>query len=150
MKKVFLFFSLLIIIILLLPVTVIEIEFNDFKCYYRFHSNSTLKIDYTHSVSLTKVIDIYKISNEGIFAVEERWQEFLAGQPIDFNYRIKGFYVKRINKFLGKKWEYWFIPINNATITLDKKLVFIQPEEDGLMRLEIKKAPLLVIISRRC
>ncbi|ALM74203.1 conserved exported hypothetical protein [Thermococcus barophilus] len=150
LKKFFLFFLLLIAVVMLVPVSVIRIEFGDNACYYFLGSNSTLEISYTHSVSLTKVVDIYRISNDGIFAVEERWQEFLAGQPLDFNYRAGSFYVKKMNKFLGKNWEYWFIPINNATIKINDKIVFVQPKEDGIMKIEIGRIPILLIISRRC
>ncbi|ADT83163.1 hypothetical protein TERMP_00186 [Thermococcus barophilus MP] len=55
-----------------------------------------------------------------------------------------------MNKFLGKKWEYWFIPINNATIKINDKIVFVQPKEDGIMKIEIRRVPILLIISRRC
>jgi len=150
LKKFFLFFLLLIIIMLFFPVSVIGIEFNDTRCYYFLSSNSTLEIDYTHSVSLTKVVDTYRVSKDGIYAFQEKWQEFLAGQPTNFDYRAGEFYVKNLNIFLGKSWEYWFIPVNNATVKLDGKVIFIQPKEEGIMKIEIRRAPILVIISRRC
>ncbi|AHF79671.1 DUF1850 domain-containing protein [Thermococcus paralvinellae] len=148
MKKSFLFFLLLFI--LLFPVSVIGIEFNGNVCYYPLSSNSTLEISYTHSVSLTRVIDTYRISKDGIYALQERWQEFLAGQPIDFDYRAGSFYVKNLNTFLGKSWEYWFIPVNNVTVKIDEKIVFVQPKEEGIMKIEVKKVPIFLIISRRC
>ncbi|MCD6143713.1 DUF1850 domain-containing protein [Thermococcus sp.] len=135
---------------LFFPVSVIGIEFNDTRCYYFLSSNSTLEIDYTHSVSLTKVVDTYRVSKDGIYAFQEKWQEFLAGQPTNFDYRAGEFYVKNLNIFLGKSWEYWFIPVNNATVKLDGKVIFIQPKEEGIMKIEIRRAPILVIISRRC
>jgi len=140
----------LLLIVLFFPVSAIRIGFNENVCYYPLGSNSTLEIDYTHSVSLTKVIDIYRVSKDGIYAFQEKWQEFLAGQPTNFDYRAGKFYVKNLNTFLGKSWEYWFIPINNVTVKIDEKVVFVQPKEEGIMKIEVKKAPILLIISRRC
>ncbi|MBO8175492.1 MAG: DUF1850 domain-containing protein [Thermococcus sp.] len=140
----------MLLIVLFFPVSAIRIGFNENVCYYPLGSNSTLEIDYTHSVSLTKVIDIYRVSKDGIYALQERWQEFLAGQPTDFDYRAGKFYVKNLNTFLGKSWEYWFIPVNNVTVKIDEKVVFVQPEEEGIMKIEVKKVPILLIISRRC
>ncbi|WP_167885334.1 MULTISPECIES: DUF1850 domain-containing protein [unclassified Thermococcus] len=148
MKKLFLFF--LLFFILFFPASVIRIEFNDKICYYPLGSNSTLEIDYIHSVSLTKVIDVYRVSKDGIYVLQEKWQEFLAGQPTNFDYRAGSFYVKNLNTFLGKSWEYWFIPINNVTVKIDGKIVFIQPNEEGIMKIEVRKAPILLIIVRRC
>lgn len=148
MRKPFLFF--LLFFILLFPVSVIGVEFNGNICYYPLGSNSTLEISYIHSVSLTKVVDVYRISKDGIYAFQERWQDFLAGQPTDFNYREGQFYVKNLNKFLGKSWEYWFIPVNNVTVKINGKVVFAQLEKEGIMKIEVKKIPIFLIISRRC
>lgn len=148
MKKYFLFF--LLFFILFFPASVIGIEFNDKICYYPLGSNSTLEVVYTHSVSLTRVIDVYRVSKDGIYALQEKWQEFLAGQPTNFDYRAGKFYVKNLNIYLGKSWEYWFIPVNNVTVKINGRLVFVQPKEEGIMKIEVKKVPILLIISRRC
>lgn len=148
MKKSFLFF--LLFFILFFPASVIGIEFNDKICYCPIGSNSTLEVVYTHSVSLTKVIDVYRVSRDGIYALQERWQEFLAGQPTNFDYRAGKFYVKSLNIYLGKSWEYWFIPVNNVTVKINGRIVFVQPREEGIMKIEVKKVPILLIISRRC
>ncbi|ASJ04234.1 hypothetical protein A3L01_02210 [Thermococcus barossii] len=149
MKKLFLFL-LLPLIALLLPVSVIGVEFDGAECYYHVESNSSLEIHYTHSVSLTKVVDVYRVSPNGIYFVQERWQEFLAGQPIEFNYRSGTFYVKNANEFLGTSWRYWFIPVNNATIIIDGKTAFVQPPEEGILEIRTQKIPLVLLILRRC
>jgi len=137
-------------IVLLLPVSVIGVEFGGNECYYHLESNSTLEIHYTHSVSLTKVVDVYRVSPGGIYFVQERWQEFLAGQPVDFDYRAGKFYVKNSHEFLGKSWRYWFIPVNNATILIDGKVSFVQPPREGILEIRVEKIPFLLSIARRC
>ena len=150
MKNSFILFLFLLSLLLPYPVPVIGIEFNENVCYCPINSNSTLEVVYTHSVSLTKVIDVYRVSRDGIYALQERWQEFLAGQPINFDYRIGKFYVKNLNIHLGKSWEYWFIPVNNATVKINGRIVFVQPKEDGIMKIEVRKIPFLLMIFRRC
>ncbi len=135
---------------LLLPVSVIGVEFSGNECYYYLEPNSTLEVHYTHSVSLTKVVDVYRVSGSGIYFTKEMWQEFLAGQPLDFQYKQGAFYVKETNEFLGKSWSYWFIPINNATISIDGKTVFVQPETDGVLEIKVEKVPLILSVARRC
>lgn len=150
MKKYFLFLSLVFLLLAFLPVSALEIKFNEKVCYYPLISNFTLMVAYTHSVSLTKVIDVYRIDKTGIYAIQEKWQQFDAGQPLDIQYTEEQFYIKSMNMFLGKSWEYWFIPLNNATVKIDEKVVFVQPEEEGVMRFEIKNVPAILTIVRGC
>ena len=149
MKKLFLFLFVSFIL-LLLPVSVIGIEFDGSECYYPLQSNSTLEVHYTHSVSLTKVVDVYDVSTRGIYFVQERWQEFLAGQPVDFDYRSGQFYVKNSHEFLGKKWDYWFIPVNNVTILLNGKAIFRQPPREAVLEIRVERIPFILSIVRRC
>ena len=135
---------------LLLPISVIRIEFGGNDCYFNLESTSTLEIHYTHSVSLTKVVDVYRVSPEGIYFVQERWQEFLAGQPVDFDYRSGSFYVKNAHEFLGKSWSYWFIPVNNVTITLNGRVLFRQLPQEGVLEIRVEKIPLVLFLLRRC
>ena len=149
MKKPFLFL-LLPLVVLLLPVSVIGVEFGGSECYYHLEPNSTLEVHYTHSVSLTKVVDVYRLSKNGIYFTKEMWQEFLAGQPIDFQYKQGEFYVKEANEFLGKSWSYWFIPVNNVTVLVDGNTVFVQPRKEGVLEIEVKEVPYILSIVRRC
>jgi len=136
--------------VLLLPISVIGIKFGGNECYSHLESTSTLEIHYTHSVSLTKVVDVYRVSPEGIYFVQERWQEFLAGQPVDFDYRSGSFYVKNAHEFLGKSWSYWFIPVNNVTITLNGRVLFRQLPQEGVLEIRVEKIPLVLFLLRRC
>ncbi|NJE09863.1 DUF1850 domain-containing protein [Thermococcus sp. MAR1] len=149
MRKLFLFLFLPIVL-LLLPVSTVGIEFDGDVCYYHMSGNSTLEVHYTHSVSLTKVVDVYSVSRDGLYFIQERWQEFLAGQPIDFDYRDGPFYVKNVREYLGNSWEYWFIPVNNVTITIDGDVAFRQPGNEGVLEIRVGRAPLILSILRGC
>ncbi len=151
MKKYFLFLFLLVFLSLaLFPVNTLKVEFNKRPvCYSLLITDTTLTVEYRHSVSLTKVIDVYRINSSGIFAVQERWQQFDAGQPL--NGRIEnGFYVKDMNKYLGKSWEYWFIPLNNVTVELNGNIIFSKPKEEGVVKFELLKTPAIMALLRWC
>ncbi|WP_456394580.1 DUF1850 domain-containing protein [Thermococcus sp.] len=151
MKKFFLFLLLLLLVAsMIFPVKTVGIKFDGKECYYPLSSTQTLDVDYTHSVSLTKVVDVYRITDQGIYAIQEKWQEFLAGQPTDVQYRSGDFYVKDMNMYLGRSWEYWFIPLNKATLKINGRTVFIQPPEEGILRINVGRTPLILMLIRRC
>ena len=150
LKKYALFLFLAFLFLAFFPTNVLEVKFNEETiCYSPLTSNLTLIVDYIHSVSLTKVVDVYCINKSGIFAVQERWQQFDAGQPLEANVE-DGFYVKNMNMYLGESWEYWFIPLNNVTIMLNGKIIFSKPREEGIMRFELLKVPAIIAIIRWC
>jgi len=149
LKKFFLFLITLFIL-LLIPVSSVRVEFAGSVCYYPIESNSTLEVHYTHSVSLTKVVDVYNVFPGGLYFTQERWQEFLAGQPVDFDYKSGPFYVKNAHEFLGKSWSYWFIPVNNVTITLNGRVLFKQPPREGVLEIKVERIPFIMSIIRRC
>ncbi len=99
-----------------------------------------LSVEYTHSVSLTKVVDVYLVNKSGIYAFEERWEDSFAGQPVNGTFE-NDLFVKKMNRSLGKKWEYWFIKLNNFKIWIDEKQIFDQPEEEGHLTFEIRQIP---------
>lgn len=104
---------------------------------------------YKHSVSLTNVVDVYKVNESGLYAVQERWQEFEAGQPMEG--RIEdGYMVKDMNMQLGKTWDYWFIPLNNVTLELNDKRINFKPNGEGIMQFRVEKNPVLVPLLRWC
>ena len=128
----------------------LEIRFNDKPvCYSPITSDLILKVGYKHSVSLTQVIDEYRVNGTGISVVQERWQDFEAGQPMEG--RIEdGFFVKDMNMFLGKSWEYWFIPLNNVTLELDGRRINFHLEREGIMQFEVTKIPVVISLFRWC
>ncbi len=129
----------------LLPINVLEIQTEEGTetCSLFLNPEIILEVYYTHSVSLTAVVDIYRINKNGIWAIEERWQQFDAGQPIDFSKIEKGFFIKEMNMFLGKEWSYWFIPLNRASIKLGSKYVFHEIKKEGKVIFRVKRAPFL-------
>ena len=139
---------MVLVILALVPVDTLVIKFNEKVCYVPLNSNFTLTVRYTHSVSLTKIVDVYRVDEKGIYAIQEKWQQFDAGQPLDIQRIEDGYFVKSMNVYLGKSWQYWFIPLNNATVEINGKVVFVQPEEEGILRFEIEKVPAILTIIR--
>ena len=128
----------------------LQLKFNERTvCYAPLFSSLKITVNYTHSVSLTKVVDVYTVNDSGIFAVQERWQQFDAGQPLETHVE-NGFFVKNMRMYLGRSWEYWFIPLNNVTVKLDGKIVFSGPDEDGILEFGLVRDPFIVIASRWC
>ncbi|ASJ12032.1 DUF1850 domain-containing protein [Thermococcus thioreducens] len=151
MRKSFIFLLIVLLIApAIYPFPAVGVAFNGNECYRPIRNQALLEIHYTHSVSLTKVVDVYRVSGDGIYFTMEMWQEFLAGQPIDFDYRDGDFYVKREDRFLGKHWEYWFIPLNNVTVVMDGIPMFVQPPQEGVLRIEVTAVPGIILTIRRC
>ena len=143
----------LIIVIALVsvwPINTLVIETVEGTHWCPFPSTIRLEISYTHSVSLTKVQDIYEVTGKGLYAKEERWQSSLAGQPLDYQKSEGGFFIKEMHTFLGKEWRYWFIPLNNVTITVNKKPVISHFKREGIVYFRVIKMPLFFTIFRRC
>ncbi|WP_169302206.1 DUF1850 domain-containing protein [Ferroglobus placidus] len=123
----------------------LEVKFDDYALIIPLSSTLLLSVEYVHSVSLTKVIDVYMVNESGIYFVETKWQEFEAGQPLNGSVEGK-FFVKKANKYLGKEWKYWFIPLNNFTIKVGKS-VFHQPNGEGFLEFRVKTVPAFKLIT---
>lgn len=143
----FLGVCLVLLFALIRPVYVLDVSFNGYHLLIPLTSTLTVSVQYTHSVSLTKVIDTYSVNRTGIYATEERWQEFLAGQPLNGRFE-DGFLVKDMNIYLGREWEYWFIKINGFRLYINGEQVYKQPAEDGILTLEVKEVPAFRVIAR--
>lgn len=92
-------------------------------------------ISYLHSVSLTRVEESYFALPWGLVLGESRWQDFLAGQPLDYDATERGFFVSRKKVFLGREWSYGFIEENEARISLEGKLAIRRPS--GLVKIRV-------------
>jgi len=148
--KKYIFFLFFVFLFVFFPINALKIEFNEKTiCYSPIVSSLTLTVNYKHSVSLTRVVDIYQVNESGITAIQEKWQQFEAGQPLEANVD-NGFFVKNMNMYLGKNWEYWFIPLNNVTIGLNGKAVLSGLKDEGKVRFEVLKIPTIIALSRRC
>ncbi len=146
----FLFLSVSILYVIFRPVYVLEMSFNNHSMLFPFTSTLILSVQYVHSVSLTDVVDVYRINKTGIFAVEEKWKDFMAGQPLNGTIE-NGYFVSRMDKNLGYEWKYWFIKENRFEIRIDNRTVFVQPDEDGILSFRIKQVPnyMLIVPSKR-
>ncbi|OYT35430.1 hypothetical protein B6U96_10395 [Archaeoglobales archaeon ex4484_92] len=147
MKRFFIFFiiAILLILVLVFPTETLEVSSHSFTCYTAL--NKTFSINYIHSVSRTKVIDTYLANSSGIYFIEERWQQFDAGQPISFDEIKEGFFIKRKIIKMGNSCEYWFIPINNASINFDGKILRLN---SGNLRFQVKIVPWIITLIWRC
>jgi len=100
-------------------------------------------IFYIHSVERSPIYEVLKINATGIYAIEMRWKDFGAGLPEDFQYiDSEGFYVKKIDIYLGKTLQYWFIPENNAEIIVNNHVVFA-PKKDTLIKFQVENTVLI-------
>ncbi|BAD85125.1 hypothetical protein TK0936 [Thermococcus kodakarensis KOD1] len=108
-----------------------------------------ITIEYIHSVERSEVVETLKVNSSGIYAIGMKWKDFGAGLPEDFQEWNGSWYEKRINIYLGKSLDYWFIPLNRANITVDGLPAFA-PRSDTLIEFRVESCPLLLIKIGRC
>jgi hypothetical protein len=108
-----------------------------------------ITVEYLHSVERSEVVETLKVNRSGIYATGMRWKDFGAGLPEDFQEWNGSWYEKRINIYLGKSLDYWFIPLNQANITVDNSIAFA-PRSDTLIKFRVKSCPILLIKIGRC
>ncbi len=133
------------IFLLLFPVKVLEVKADSKACLVPL-GRVKVEVAYLHSVSHTEVCDIYMVNGSGVYAVEQRWQQFDAGQPLDFDRIENGFFVKELKLYIGSSLDYGFVPFNNASVRVgDITLKNIEKLE-----FEIKSVPVFMLISGRC
>jgi len=148
LNRLFYFFILAVLLVVFFPVNVLIVsDGNLFHDYILGEKNVT--IFYIHSVERSEVYEGLKINRTGIYATEMRWKDFGAGLPEDVQYMEKDYYVKKINIYLGKNLEFWFIPLNKAQISVDGSLIFA-PKTETLMKFEVKRCLLVQALVRRC
>ncbi|WP_236627003.1 DUF1850 domain-containing protein [Palaeococcus pacificus] len=133
---------------MILPFNVLIISNGDSSHTYLL-GEKTVTISYIHSVQRSEIVEVLKANGSGLYAVEMKWKDFGAGLPEDIQYTEDGYYVKRINIYLGKSLSFWFIPFNQAKIKVGSKLVFA-PTEETVMEFKVKKCLFLFAILGRC
>jgi len=146
LKKLFLFFILIVPLFVVIFYPVPSLSISDGNSSFRFtlHGDGiNITIFYIHSVERSPVYEVLRVNKTGIYAIEMRWKDFGAGLPEDFQYiDDHGFYVKKINIYLGKTLQYWFIPENNAKIIVGDKVVFA-PDKDTLITFKVEDTVLI-------
>ncbi len=94
-----------------------------------------IEISYIHSVSLTPVEESYFALPWGVALGESRWQDFLAGQPLDYDSTEGNFFVSRRRIFLGREWSYGFAAENETRVSVEDELIFYRPA--GLVKIRV-------------
>ncbi|ASJ00243.1 DUF1850 domain-containing protein [Thermococcus gorgonarius] len=151
MRRRFLFLTALLVFLILsltLPRKVLIINDGKLEKIYPLGSH-LLVVEYVHSVERSRVIEILEVNKSGIYAVGMKWQDFGAGLPEDFQRWNGEWYEKKISIPLGKSLDFWFIPLNQANISVDGSLA-LAPRSDTLVKFEVKSCPLLLTTLRRC
>ncbi|ASI99840.1 hypothetical protein A3L02_09830 [Thermococcus celer Vu 13 = JCM 8558] len=148
MNRPFYFFILAFFLMILFPVNVLIVsDGNSSHDYILGEKNIT--IFYIHSVERSEIYEGLKVNRTGIYAVEMKWKDFGAGLPEDIQYMENGYYVKKINIYLGKSLDFWFIPLNRAQISVDGSIIFA-PKTETLMKFEVKRCLLIQALLGRC
>ncbi|NJE25409.1 DUF1850 domain-containing protein [Thermococcus sp. MV5] len=145
--RVFLFL-LLFLVVLFIPVNTLVITEGNHS-YVGFLGEKEIKISYTHSVQRSEIVEILKVNKSGIYVTEMRWKDFGAGLPEDVQYMENEYYVKKVNIFLGKNLDFWFIPLNQVKISVNEEVI-LAPAKETLVNFKVKKCPLMLTVIRRC
>ncbi len=143
MKRKLIF--LLPIFLLFFPVKVLNIQ-SDRSCKVLL-GRAEVEVEYIHSVSHTKVLDVYIVNGSGIYAWKQLWQQFDAGQPISYDEVKDGFFVKKLENVMGKSLDYGFIQMNCARVKVNGKVVFSNLTK---LHLEVEEIPFIVFAANRC
>lgn len=141
-------FLLPFLTILLFPVNVLVIS-DGAHSYVDFLGEKEIKIAYIHSVQRSEIIEELKVNKTGLYLIGMWWKDFGAGLPEDIQHSENGYYVKKVNIFLGKSLSFWFIPLNHAKISVNEEVIS-SPTKETLVNFNVKKCPLILAIVRRC
>lgn len=146
-RKTLSFLIIGFLIALLFPVSAIEVSYEGKD--YVFPAGSKIKIDYIHSVERIEVVEFLIGNSSGFYAVGMEWRDFGAGLPEDIGGEKNGNYYKHCDDYLGKSFQYWFIPINHVNITIANVTILRSPRKPLLVNFSVKKVPLIVMMIRR-
>ncbi len=146
-RKILSFLVIGFLIVLLFPVSAVQVSYGG-KAYI-FPAGSKIKINYIHSVERIEVVEVLVGNSSGFYAIGMEWGDFGAGLPEDIQGEKNGNYYKHCNDYLGKNFQYWFIPMNNVNITVDNVAVLRSPKRPLLVNFSIKRVPLIVMIIGR-
>jgi len=144
LKKILLF----LLILLLFPINILEVNFNNAVKYFPYLNELPITIKYNHSVERGEVIEILEVNKRGIYVLEMRWQNFGAGLPEDFTSIEDDYYVKRPNEYLGKSLTYWLTPLNNAEIKVRDRTLLYHPNFEVKISFTLKTMPLIEFLLR--
>ena len=140
---------LLFLSALSVPLPVVEISADDGSPVGRvwLRETTVVTVSYLHSVERTPVRESYQAGIAGLRLREVKWQSFGAGLPDEYDNCKDGFYVKRVDVELGRKLEYWFLPLNRVQVVVGSRVVFEGPAEPSRVTLRIRYVPVLMVVG---
>jgi len=148
LRRLFFLFAVLIIGVALIPLSSLSI-YDDDSHYNALLGDVRVTVEYNHSVEHSEVIEILEANSSGIYVRKMLWSDFGAGLPEDIQGMENGYYYKDVDQYLGKGFDYWFIPFNRARIIVGNRTV-LAPKHAELVKFRVKKCPLILIALRRC
>jgi len=146
-RKILSFLVIIFLVILFFPVNAVQVSYGGED--YVFPAGSEIKIDYIHSVERIEVVEFLIGNSSGFYAVGMEWGDFGAGLPEDIQGEMNGNYYKHCKDYLGRDFQYWFIPINHVNITVDNVTILRNPDKPLLVNFRIKRVPLIFVMIRR-
>jgi hypothetical protein len=75
-----------------------------------------------------------------------RWQSFGYGLPDEYDRFEDGFYVRSMDIGLGRRLDYWFLPLNDVRIAIGEQTLFKGPAEPARVSIRVRLVPLFVAI----
>ncbi len=131
---------------LCLPVGALEVTANGeppARCTW-VRDAPMLTISYLHSVERTPIEESYQVGVAGLRLREMRWQSFGSGLPDEYDRSENGFYVRSMDVGLGRRLEYWFLPLNDVRIVAGTEMLFQGPAEPSRVSIRVRLVPLFV------
>lgn len=105
LPHILVFFIIILFLYMIYPIKVLEISNypdNEVLQYFSINNNSYIGVIYTHSVEKTETSEWYKINNDKIILMEQRFKSQGAGLPSDSLYDFEkykdGYRLYNINK----------------------------------------------------
>jgi len=136
----------LLLVALCLPVRVLEVAVEGSPPAGRMwlRSDVSVVVGYVHSVERTWVEETYVAGRDGLHLTMMRWQSFSAGLPDEYDSCVDGFYVKGLDVHMGRTIDYWFLPLNQAEVSVGGVPVFRGPEQPSRLVVRLRRLPVVV------
>jgi len=139
---------LLLLLTLFLPVWVVEITAGASLPTQRrwLRDDVSVIVGYVHSVEKTWVEETYVVDSDGLRLTRMRWQSSGAGLPDEYDFHAEGFYVRELDVDIGRVLDYWFLPLNQAEISVEGTVVFRGPDSPSHVVVRVRRVPVFVSI----
>jgi hypothetical protein len=130
----------LLLIGLCLPIRVVEVGADSSirARHLCVGDGASVSIRYVHSVERTWVEEHYRAGTDGLHLTMTRWQSFGAGLPTEYDFFADGFYVREMDTAMGRVLDYWFLPLNEAEVSVDGDVVFVGPDTPARVTVRVR------------